>query len=197
MNNSKYDKWIDYNDLWVRGACEKGRVLFDKLFGRHGRLHAGDSGLAGLLLHEDARQHIGWLVDQGLLRVDMEWWDLSGMDLRYLQLSDAYVRACNFAGASLLDSSIAGRGLFVCCGFAGADLRFSRLSYSQFTRCNFEGADLGGTKLRNCNIASSSLRNARGLNTAYFHDCTMLEEQRRTLVDAGANVYNPVIVTGE
>lgn len=90
---------------------------------------------------------------------DLSCLDLSGLDLRYLNLTDADFTGSNIAGADLRFSDLSGAQ------FIRANLRRARLSVTNLRDANLHGADLGGATLRYTDLSSAYLYRTELRNT--------------------------------
>ena len=122
--------------------------------------------------------------------------DLSGEDLRGVDLSDRLVRYVSLAGANLDGANLRG-ARFAFVDLSGATLRGaclehthfdgvratgasfagSRAGHSFWSTCSLQRADLSGTRLReatlqSCSLAEASLANA-DLARAHLFQCTL------------------------
>lgn len=114
--------------------------------------------------------------------------DLSGLDLRSINLSHGHFIACNFENADLEDARFVGANLFSASfdganltrtNFSQADLRGACFQNAELSETHLEGADLRrGVVIRAGGVASrrehSTFRNAvmRGTNLS---DCKLLD----------------------
>ena len=80
---------------------------------------------------------------------DLSCLDLSGLDLRYMNLTGADFTGSNLAGADLRFSNLSGAQ------FIRANLSRARLTGSDLRYANFHGADLGGATLRYVDLRSA------------------------------------------
>ena len=80
---------------------------------------------------------------------DLACLDLSGLDLRYMNLTGADFTGSNLAGADLRFSNMSGAQ------FVRASLRRARLSVTNLRDANFYGADLEGATLRYADLSSA------------------------------------------
>lgn len=85
---------------------------------------------------------------------DLSCLDLSGLDLRYMNLTGADFTGSNLAGADLRFSNLSGAQ------FIRANLSRARLTGSDLRYANFHGADLGGATLRYVDLRSAYLYRA-------------------------------------
>lgn len=85
---------------------------------------------------------------------DLSCLDLSGLDLRYMNLSGADFTGSSLASADLRYSDLSGAQ------FIRANLSRARLSVTNLRDANFHGADLGGATLRYADLRSAYLYRA-------------------------------------
>ena len=108
--------------------------------------------------------HAKWLRgDQDGVRADLSEANLSGANLRVVDLSDA-----NLRGADLSEADLSGANL------SGVNLRGADLNGADLREADLSGADLNGTNLRGADLSGADLRGAdlcifqAGIWTAYI-----------------------------
>ena len=94
---------------------------------------------------------------------DLSCLDLSGLDLRYMNLSGADFTGSSLASADLRYSDLSGAQ------FIRANLRRARLSVTNLRDANFHGADLGGATLRYTDLSSAYMYRTDLRNTDLRH----------------------------
>lgn len=94
---------------------------------------------------------------------DLSCLDLSGLDLRYMNLTGADFTGSNIAGADLRYSDLSGSQ------FVRANLRRARLSVTNLRDASFHGADLGGATLRHADLSSAHMYRTDLRNTDLRH----------------------------
>ena len=117
-------------------------------------------------------------------RIHLKDCDLSGLDLRGLNLSEGHFVNCDFSGADLEDAHFVGSDLFSACfdkanltrtNFSRSDMRGARFDGAELDSATLDGADLGrgvvfrhGAREGSFSESISSFRNAnlRGTNLA-------------------------------
>lgn len=202
------DKYLTYNEL-MRSyrACDEALDTFAKVLGRDGRLSLGKSGLIGLLMHPEGRQHIGWLLWSTPANWHLDMLDLSGVQLPQLCFRQEHVTSCKFVGTGLHracfrrsyidDCNFSGASLQYAnfrfshisdTSFASADLRAAYLSEADLSCCHFYKADLRGATFRQASLMGCFFGDAK-LEGADFREAAGLDpDQREYLAQMGATV---------
>jgi hypothetical protein len=119
--------------------------------------------------------HQLWLNNQGGLRADLSWANLSEANLSGANLSGANLRDANLSEANLSDANLRGANLSEAnlreANLSGADLSEANLSWADLSEANLSGADLSGADLSGANLSGADLSGAnlqesRGLTYA-------------------------------
>ena len=170
MNRDKYLTYSELKDDYH--ACDEALDTFARDLGRDGCLSLGQSGLIGLLVHPEGRQHISWLLGNTPANWDFDMLDLSGTNLARLCVANQHVTACEFIGAELYRATFR-RAYIDGCNFSGANLyngNFydSYISGTSFASANLQSSYFAYTELNCCHFYKADLRDAN------FHDTSLM-----------------------
>ena len=95
---------------------------------------------------------------QGGTRAVLKFIDLSGLNFRQADLSNA-----DFSGSCLNDAKL-NHGTFKSASFFSCDLARANLSFSDFSRCDFRGAQIIGADLTSANFEHADMRRGVMMN---------------------------------
>jgi len=127
------------------------------------------------------RKHKKYLIGQpGGGRLVLKYKDLSNLDFRKLDCSQADFTGCKMRNANL------SHGLFEGVSFFSCDLQFANLESSDFRNADFRGAMVSGANLANANLAKADLREGQIM----ISDRTGLMSNRKNASADGRAVFD-------